>query len=53
MEILREIKELKSFMKKIDCSTGCLADTGFLYGASDMDDLFYKPAQEVFEILEE
>lgn len=53
MEILRGITELKSFMRKIDCSTGCLADTGFLYGASYMDDLFYKPAQEVFEILEE
>lgn len=53
MEILRGITELKSFMKKIDCSIGCLADTGFLYGASDMDDLFYKQAQDVFEILEE
>jgi hypothetical protein len=53
MKIVRGITELKCFMRKIDCSTGCLADTGFLYGASDMDDLFYKQAQEVFEILEE
>lgn len=53
MEILRGIAELNKFIKKTDCSIGCLADTGFLYGVSDIDDRFYKQALEVFEVFEE
>lgn len=53
MEILRGIGQLKQYMKKTDCSIGCLADTGFLYGVSDMDDRVYMQALEVFEAFEE
>lgn len=40
-------------MDNTDCSIGCLADTGFLYGVSDTQDRVYRPALEVFEIFEE
>lgn len=53
MEILRGIEDLNTFIKKTDCTIGCLADTGFLYGVSDVDDRFYKQALEVFEVLED
>ena len=33
--------------------SGILADTGFLYAASDTDDRLFKQALEVFELLEE
>ena len=53
MRILRGIDELKTFMQQIDCSDGCLADTGFLYGASYTDDRVYKQSLELFLQLEE
>jgi len=53
MEILRGIEQLKNFMSRIDCREGCLADTGFLYGASYTEDRLYQQALEVFLILEE
>lgn len=53
MQILRGIDQLKNFLSQTDCSNGCLADTGFLYGASYTDDRVYKQALEVFLVLEE
>lgn len=53
MEILRGVGSLKKFLMTTDCSAGCLADTGFLYGVSDVDDRVYEQAQAIFEILEE
>lgn len=53
MQIIRGIDQLNEFLSQTDCSDGCLADTGFLYGASDMDDRVYKQALEVFLVLEE
>ncbi len=53
MQILRGIDQLKEFLSQTDCSDGCLADTGFLYGASYTDDRVYKQALDVFLVLEE
>jgi hypothetical protein len=53
MQILRGIDQLNIFLNQIDCSVGCLADTGFLYGASYTDDRVYHEALDVFLILEE
>jgi hypothetical protein len=53
MQILKGIDQLKNYLSQSDCSDGCLADTGFLYGASYTDDRVYKQALEVFLILEE
>ncbi len=53
MKILRGIDQLKEFIAQEDCSDGCLADTGFLYGSSYTDDRVYKQALETSIILEE
>ncbi|MBN8538042.1 MAG: hypothetical protein J0M15_13390 [Deltaproteobacteria bacterium] len=53
MQIIRGIDQLKKFLSQTDCSIGCLADTGFLYGASYTDDRVYQQALDVFLILEE
>jgi hypothetical protein len=53
MQVLRGLDQLKEFMSRVDCSDGCLADTGFLYGMSYKDDRVYPQSLEVSVILED
>jgi hypothetical protein len=53
MQILRGLDQLNDFLDRVDCSEGCLADTGFLYGMAYNDDSFYPQALDVSLILEE
>ncbi|PWU13648.1 MAG: hypothetical protein C5B49_14290 [Bdellovibrio sp.] len=53
MRVLKGLGQLKTFLDQVNCSNGCLADTGFLYGMSYKDDRFYPQALEVSMILEE
>ncbi len=53
MKVLRGLDQLTEFMNRVDCSDGCLADTGFLYGMSYKDDRVYPQSLEVSLVLEE
>ncbi len=53
MRTLKGVEELKQFLNQVDCSDGCLADTGFLYGMAYKDDRVYPQSLEVSLILEE
>lgn len=53
MQILRGIEQLEKYLDSVDCSAGCLADTGFLYGASFTDDRVYPQSLEVSVALED
>lgn len=53
MRVIRGANQLKHYLNSNDCSSGCLADTGFLYAASYTDDRVYPQAVEAFELLEE
>lgn len=53
MKVLRGLNQLIKFMDEVDCSEGCLADTGFLYGMSYKDDRVYPQSLDLSEILEE
>lgn len=53
MQILNGVEQFKNFINQTDCRSGCLSDTGFLYGVSYTDDRVYKQALEVFLFLEE
>lgn len=53
MRVLRGLDQLKDFLVQVDCSDGCLADTGFLYGMAYKDDRVYPQSLEVSLILED
>lgn len=53
MQVLRGLDQFNKFLDRVDCSKGCLADTGFLYGMTYKDDHFYPQSLEVSLILEE
>jgi len=53
MQILRTTQDLNAYLRKTDCTLGCLADTGFLYGASFDDDRIFDKSVEVHELLAE
>jgi hypothetical protein len=49
MRVIRGILQLNKFLAG-GSEKGCLADTGFLYAASYLDDRLHTQAVEVFEI---
>jgi hypothetical protein len=51
MKILRQVEELAAFLVEPKNITGCLADTGFLYGFAYLDDRLHAKASEVFDLL--
>jgi hypothetical protein len=53
MQVLTKADQLAKHLAGHGCEPGCLADTGFLYAASYMDDRVYNLAVEVFEVLAE
>ena len=53
MRILRDIKEIISFLSELDSPIGCLADTGFLYAIAYDDDRLFGIANDVFDALAE
>ena len=53
MEIIRGTDELRERLAAGRCGPGCLADTGFLYAASYMDDRVHQKAVEAFDLLAE
>lgn len=53
MQILKTTEHVKKFLSESSCEPGCLADTGFLYAASYMDDRLYDQALEIFDLLAE
>lgn len=53
MQLIRGTDELRVFLKRNGNGVGCLADTGFLYAASFMDDRLYEQSLEIFDLLAE
>lgn len=53
MRVIRGIDELEQFLATEGCEPGCLADTGFLYAASFMDDRVYQKAIDAFDLFAE
>jgi predicted nucleic acid-binding protein len=53
MQILRNFKELSTYLNANRCEVGCLADTGFLYGLAYKDDRLFEPANDVHDLLSE
>lgn len=53
MKFLKTKEELVEFLAQLGEKPGCLADTGFLYVLSYVDDRIYKEAIEISDILSE
>jgi hypothetical protein len=51
MLILNTLEELTNYIKRTDVTIGCLADTGFLYGATFDDDQYFEQSLDVIDIL--
>jgi hypothetical protein len=53
MQVLHGSIALEKYLSNINCRTGCLADTGFLYGLAYEDDRLFNQANDVHDILTE
>ncbi len=53
MKILRSLDDLSNYLKSVDCTVGCLADTGFLYGLAYSDDRLFDTASDIQDMISE